>query len=57
MNKKALLSFAMIFSIAGAYIPMLFGDTDVFSGWGIVGGFIGGIFGIWLGVIILKRWG
>jgi hypothetical protein len=57
MNKKAILFFATIFSIAGAYVPMLFGDRDMLSGWSIFGGFIGGIFGIWLGVVVLKRWG
>jgi hypothetical protein len=56
MNKKAILFFATIFSIGGAYVPMLFGDTDMLSGWSIFGGFVGGIFGIWLGVVVLKRW-
>lgn len=57
MNKKVLLFFATIFGIAGAYVPALFGDTDVFSVWSILGGVIGGIFGIWLGVVVSKRWG
>ena len=57
MDKKAILFFATISSIVGAYIPMLFGDTDLLSGWSILGGFIGGIFGIWVGVVVLKRWG
>ena len=57
MNKKAILLFASIFSIAGAYVPILFGDTNMLSGWSILGGFVGGIFGIWLGVVVLKRWG
>jgi hypothetical protein len=57
MSKKTILFFSMIFGIAGAYVPFLFGDTDMLSGWSILGGFIGGIFGIWLGVVVLKRWG
>ena len=57
MNKKVLLFFATVFGIAGAYIPVLFGDTDPLSGWSILGSVIGGIFGIWLGVVVSKRWG
>jgi hypothetical protein len=57
MNKKVILFFASIFSIIGAYVPILFGDTDMLSGWSILGGLIGGFFGIWLGVAALKRWG
>lgn len=54
--KQFILLFAIVFSIAGAYVPALFGDTDIFSVWSILGGFAGGIFGIWFGVIIVKRW-
>lgn len=57
MNKKALLFFAAIFGILGAYVPVLFGDNDPLSGWSILGGMIGGLFGIWLGVVVSKRWG
>lgn len=57
MNKKTILFFATIFGIGGAYVPMLLGDTDMLSGWTVLGGFIGGIIGIWFGVIVLKRWG
>lgn len=57
MNKKTILLFATIFGIAGAYVPVLFGDTDMLSGWSILGGLIGGLFGIWLGVAVSKRWG
>lgn len=57
MNKKVLLFFAAVFGIVGAYVPALFGDTDLLSGWSILGSVIGGIFGIWLGVIVSKRWG
>jgi uncharacterized membrane protein YfcA len=57
MNKKAILLFATVFSIAGGYVPVLFGDSDLLDGWSILGGLIGGIFGIWLGAIVAKRWG
>jgi len=57
MNKKIILLFATIGSIAGAYIPMLFGDKELIDGWGILMGVVGGIVGIWLGVVVSKRWG
>jgi hypothetical protein len=57
MNKKMILLFATVFSIGGAYVPVLFGDTDMLSGWSILGGLVGGLFGIWLGVVVSKRWG
>jgi gas vesicle protein len=40
---------ATIGGIAGSYAPMLFGETDIFSLWGIIGGVVGGIVGILLG--------
>lgn len=55
--KQIVLISATIFGIAGAYVPALFGDSDIFSGWSILGGLVGGIFGIWLGVFVYKRWG
>jgi hypothetical protein len=57
MNKKVLLFFAAVFGVLGAYLPAAFGDSDPLSGWSILGGMIGGLFGIWLGVVISKRWG
>jgi hypothetical protein len=57
MNKKTLLLFATVFGILGAYVPVLFGDTELLDGWSILGGLLGGLLGIWLGVIVAKRWG
>ena len=57
MNKTIILFFTIILGLVGNYLPMLFGNTDIFSGWGIFGGLIGGFFGIWLGVIVSKRVG
>jgi len=55
---KAIITFsAVVFGIAGSYLPFLFGVTDIFSGWSIFMGFVGGFFGIWLGVWISKRLG
>lgn len=55
--KQLILLFATVFSIAGAYVPVLFGDSDMFSGWSILGGLVGGLFGIWVGAVVSKRWG
>ena len=55
MNKNVILFFAVVFELAGNFVPMLFGDNDLFSVWSIVGGVIGGIFGVWVGVMVSKR--
>lgn len=57
MNKAIILFFVIIFELAGNFVPFLFGATDIFSIWGILGGVIGGFFGIWVGVIVSKRLG
>ena len=55
MNKTVLLFFASVFGLLGGYAPFLFGDKDLLSGWSILMGLIGGLFGIWLGVWVSKR--
>lgn len=55
MYKLLILTGATIGGIAGAYVPSLFGDTDMFSGWSILGSTIGGLVGIWLGYLLAKR--
>jgi len=57
MNKTVLLFFASVFGLLGGYAPFLFGDKDLLSGWSILMGLIGGLFGIWLGVWVSKRLG
>ena len=57
MNKRTILLFASVFGFIGAYVPVLFGDNDMLSGWSILGGLVGGLFGIWLGAAASKRWG
>lgn len=57
MSKKSILLFATVFGILGGYVPFLFGDTNMMDGWSILGGFVGGIVGIWVGVLAIKRWG
>jgi len=55
MNKHVILFFALIFELAGNFVPMLFGDNDLFSVWSIIGGIVGGLFGVWVGVMVSKR--
>lgn len=57
MNKTLILTGATIGGIAGAYIPTLFGDTDIFSLWSILGGMVGGFVGIWAGYKLAQRLG
>ncbi len=46
---------AAIGGIAGAYVPYLWGDTDLFSGMSILFSTVGAIVGIWLGYLLAKR--
>jgi len=49
-----IMVFVFLFSFAGGYLPVILG-VDTFSIWSILGGVIGGFFGIWVGVIVSKR--
>lgn len=55
MYKLLILTGATIGGIAGAYLPVLWGDTDLFSGWSILCSTIGGLVGIWAGYKLAKR--
>jgi hypothetical protein len=55
MYKLLVLTGATIGGIAGAYVPWIFGDTDLLSGWSILGSTVGGLVGIWLGYLVAKR--
>ena len=57
MNKRVILFFATLGGLVGGYLPMLFGDTELLDGWTVLGGFVGGLLGIWLGAYVSKRWG
>lgn len=57
MNKRIILISATVFGLIGGYLPVVFGDTELLDGWSILGGFVGGIIGIWLGVVLSKRIG
>lgn len=56
LMKQMIFLSIFVFSTLGAYVPFLFGETNFLSGWSILGGLIGGIFGIWAGVAAAKRW-
>lgn len=40
---------AAVGGMIGGYLPVLFGDTSMLSGWSLLGGFIGTIVGLWAG--------
>lgn len=53
---KLLIGFgALVGGIAGAYVPVLWGDNDLFSGMSILLSTVGGIVGIILGYKLAKR--
>ncbi len=53
MNKRVVTFCAGIGLFVGAYVPILFGwDPTGLNGLSILGGFIGGLLGIWLGTKI-----
>ena len=52
--KQTILLSATIFGVLGSYIPVLLGDDSLLSGWSILGGMIGGFFGIWAGVKLYR---
>lgn len=56
MNKKVIMLMATIGGALGSYVPVLFGDNELFDGWSILGAFIGGLVGIWIGVKISQRY-
>jgi uncharacterized membrane protein len=41
--------FASIGGLAGAYVPAIFGNNNMLSGWSLLCGFVGTIIGIWVG--------
>lgn len=51
MNKGVITICASAGGVIGGYIPVLFGSSS-FGGWSLLGAFIGGLAGIWVGVKI-----
>ncbi len=54
--KATILFCATVFGAIGSYVPVLFGDNDLLSGWSILMGTVGGLFGIWVGVKLYKAY-
>jgi hypothetical protein len=59
MNRKVILFFALTFELVGNFAPMLFGVNDLLTTdgilWSMLGGLVGGLFGVWVGVVVSKR--
>lgn len=55
MNKVIIMFCLVVFELVGSYLPVLIFKLDIFSMWVILGGAIGGFFGIWVGVKISQR--
>jgi hypothetical protein len=51
MSKGLIYGSVLIFSAIGGYIPALW-HAGLFSAWGILGGIVGTIFGIWIALKI-----
>lgn len=54
MNKSIIMLLMVIFGAAGEFFPYLFGEKDLFSLWCIAGSVVGGLFGVWIGVVISR---
>lgn len=46
MNKTVMYIFITIGGAIGGYLPVLLGDSSMFSAWSILGSTIGGVLGI-----------
>ena len=49
MDKKVILLTSGVGGTVGGYLPTLLGSSG-FSGWSLLGAFIGGLIGIWVGI-------
>jgi hypothetical protein len=49
MNKGIITLCASVGGTVGGYLPVLLG-TSSFGGWSLLGAFVGGVAGIWVGV-------
>lgn len=55
MNKRLIVVAATIGMVIGGTVPVVIGVDDGFGLWSILGGFIGGITGIWIGIKLANR--
>lgn len=56
MNKRTIMIGATAGMLIGGWVPTLFGANPL-GGWSVLGGLVGGFFGIWLAVWLSKRYG
>lgn len=56
MNKKVVMTFAVIGMTVGGCIPMLWGDYNFVDVPSLLLGMVGGFAGIWLAVWLGKRY-
>ena len=45
-----------VFGLAFAYIPNLWGDNDFFSLSSLLLSMVGGLLGVYVGVVVSRRW-
>lgn len=57
MGKKFIYFTMTIGMTVGGALPMFFGDNSLLDGWTLLGGLVGGLFGVWVGVKLLKLYG
>ena len=48
MNKGVIGLMAGVGGTVGGYLPVVFGQSS-FGGWSLLGAFVGGLVGIWIG--------
>lgn len=53
-SKRTVMVGAIGGMTAGAAVPMLFGDYNSFDAWSVLGGFVGGLVGIWAAVVLSR---
>jgi hypothetical protein len=56
MSKKVVWVGVLIGSSLGGYVPTLFGASGL-SLWALLGSTIGGVAGVWAGIVLGDRWG
>lgn len=54
MNKLFVVISTLVVGLAGSFFPYLIDEGDLFRGWSIICGIIGGLFGLWIGITIAQ---